>query len=206
MVTWSRSGDGPEEAASKRSVDVANADEVNKAFDADADLLASLDAVIVNAGITRDGLAMRMSDEAWRDVLSTNLDGAFHVIRAALPTLLKRRQGSIVIVSSIAPFVGLPGQANYAASKAALVGLGRSLASEVGRRGVTVNIVAPGLIDTDMTRNMGDSLEAITPRIPLGRIGTPDDVAGLVEFLCSPAARYITGAVIPVDGGLSMGL
>jgi 3-oxoacyl-[acyl-carrier protein] reductase len=147
-----------------------------------------------------------MRDEQWRHVLATNLDGAFYVTKRTIGDLVKKRAGSVIFVSSVSPFLGVPGQANYAASKAGLVGLARSLAGEVARRGVTVNVIAPGLIDTDMTKDLASAKDALLERVPLGRMGQTSDVAGVAVFLASDSARYITGAVLPVDGGLAMGL
>jgi NAD(P)-dependent dehydrogenase (short-subunit alcohol dehydrogenase family) len=160
---------------------------------------------VINAGVTKDGLAMRMSDEQWREVLSTDLDGAFYTARAVVPSMVRARRGSIIFIGSISAFVGVPGQANYAAAKAGLVGLARALAKEVATRLVTVNVVAPGLIETDMTNELGDAKDQMTSLIPMRRIGQPSDVAGVVGFLASNHARYITGAVLCVDGGLSLG-
>ena len=165
-----------------------------------------VDVAVVNAGVTRDGLALRMSDEQWREVLATNLDGAFFTARAVLASMVRARSGSIIFMGSVSPFLGVPGQANYAAAKAGLVGLARSLAKEVASRGVTVNVVAPGFIDTDMTRLLGTTAEQMTASIPLGRVGLPTDIADAVGFLASNHARYITGVVLPVDGGLAMGI
>jgi NAD(P)-dependent dehydrogenase (short-subunit alcohol dehydrogenase family) len=204
VVAWSRSGRTPQGATRSDSVDVSHSDQVDRAM---ATLIATEsgpDVVVINAGVTRDGLALRMNDEAWRDVLATNLDGAFFCARSALKTMLKQRSGRVIFVGSVSPFLGVPGQANYAASKAGLVGLARSLASEVGRRGVTVNVVVPGFIATAMTESL--DRDEIAARVPLGRVGEPEEVAAAVSFLASDQARYITGAVLAVDGGLSMGL
>jgi 3-oxoacyl-[acyl-carrier protein] reductase len=174
------------------------------AFVAAAEAMGDLDAVILNAGITRDGLALRMSADDWGAVLRTNLDGAFFTARAAMRGMLKRRSGSIVAVSSVVGITGNAGQVNYAAAKAGMIGMVKSLAKECGGRGVRVNAVAPGYIETDMTAELADEQRArLLDATPLGRLGTPADVAGAVVFLCSPAAAYVTGAVLPVDGGLS---
>jgi 3-oxoacyl-[acyl-carrier protein] reductase len=206
VATLSRTGVAPEGVALSRAVDVADSAAVTAAVKEIVAELGALDVAVINAGVTDDGLAVRMSDEQWRRVLSVNLDGAFYSARAALASMIRHRQGSVIFVGSISPFLGLAGQANYAASKAGLVGLARALAKEVGSRHVTVNVVAPGFIATDMTAQLGLSADQLATTIPLGRIGDPDDVAGVIEFLASPAARYITGAVVPVDGGLAMGL
>ncbi len=204
VVGLSRSGVAPEGCADALSVDVADADAVSAAVKASVERFGPVEVMVVNAGVTRDGLALRMSDEQWRDVLATDLDGAFYCARAALSSMVRNRRGSIVFIGSVSPFMGVPGQANYAAAKAGLVGMARSLATEVASRSVTVNVVAPGLIDTEMTVDLA-SREAMTARIPLGHAGAPADIAGVVGFLASNHARYITGAVIVVDGGLSLG-
>ncbi len=204
VVGLSRSGVAPEGCADALSIDVADADAVSAAVKASVERFGPVEVMVVNAGVTRDGLALRMSDEQWRDVLATDLDGAFYCARAALSSMVRNRRGSIVFIGSVSPFMGVPGQANYAAAKAGLVGMARSLATEVASRSVTVNVVAPGLIDTEMTVDLA-SREAMTARIPLGHAGAPADIAGVVGFLASNHARYITGAVIVVDGGLSLG-
>ncbi|MEZ4423973.1 MAG: 3-oxoacyl-[acyl-carrier-protein] reductase [Gemmatimonadota bacterium] len=163
-------------------------------------------AVLVNnAGVTRDNLVMRIDADAWDQVLDTNLKGAFHMIRAVSRGMMKRRAGVIVNISSVVGLMGNAGQANYAASKAGLLGLTKSVARELASRGIRCNAVAPGYIDTDMTADLGpDAAEALKGRIPLGRLGEPRDVAGLVRFLAGPDAHYITGQVIAVDGGMVM--
>jgi len=167
--------------------------------------LGPLDAVILNAGITRDGLFVRMSVEDWRAVIDTNLSGAFYVSRAAVRGMLRRRSGSIVAVSSIVGLTGNAGQANYAAAKAGMIGMVKSLAKEVGGRGIRVNAVAPGYITTDMTAELSDDQrDQILANTPLGRLGTPGDVADAVVFLCSDQASFMTGAVLRVDGGLGI--
>ena len=206
VVAWSRSGLAPDGVALSQQVDISDPQQVDQAHDKILASCGPLNVVVVNAGITNDGLAMRMKDQQWREVLATNLDGAFYVARRTIGDLVKKRAGSVIFISSVSPFVGVPGQANYAASKAGLVGLARALAGEVARRGVTVNVIAPGLIDTDMTRDLAGAKDVLLDRVPLGRIGESTDIAGVALFLASESSRYITGAVIPVDGGLAMGL
>jgi 3-oxoacyl-[acyl-carrier protein] reductase len=206
VVALSRSGDGPEGCSLALAVDVTNSEQVAAAVKEAIAKHGPVDVLVANAGITNDGLAMRMSDEQWRSVLSVNLDGAFYSARASLSSMIRNRGGSIIFISSISPFYGVPGQANYAASKAGLVGLARSLAREVASRGITVNVVAPGFIDTDMTANLGSTSDDMATMIPMGHVGTVSDIAGVVGFLASNHSRYLTGQVIAVDGGLSMGL
>ena len=162
--------------------------------------------LVNNAGVTRDGLLMRMSDDAWREVLSTNLDGAFYAIRRVTPGMMKARFGRIVNVGSASGSTGSAGQVNYAAAKAGLIGLTRSVARELASRGITANVVSPGPIDTAMLGALSDDRKSeLTNLVPLNRLGNPEEVGAAVAFLCSGAAGYITGAVVPVDGGLSMG-
>jgi 3-oxoacyl-[acyl-carrier protein] reductase len=183
--------------------DVSVEDEAVGLVEAAEAELGPLDAVVLNAGITRDGLFMRISAEDWRAVIDTNLTGAFFVSRATVRGMLRRRSGTIVAVSSVVGLIGNPGQANYAAAKAGLIGMVKSLAKEVGPRGIRVNAVAPGYIATDMTAALSDDQrERVRTATPLGRLGTPEDVAGVVAFLCSPDAAFITGSVIRIDGGL----
>lgn len=161
--------------------------------------------LVNNAGIARDGILLRLRDEDWSQVVDTNLKGAFHMIRAAARGMMKRREGSIVNVSSVIGLSGNAGQANYAASKAGLHGLTKSVAKELASRGVRCNAVAPGFVRTDMTAGMGEAqVESLKTRIPLGWLGEPADIAGLVRFLAGPEARYITGQIIAVDGGMAM--
>lgn len=161
------------------------------------------DILVNNAGIIRDGLAMRMKPEDFAAVIDTNLNGAFHMIRACLPAFVRRRSGRIVNIASVSGMMGNPGQANYSASKAGLIGLTKTIAREVASRNITVNAVAPGFIETDMTKGMNESaLKAGLAAVPMGRIGQPEDVANAVAFLVSDAASYITGCVLKVDGGM----
>ena len=163
----------------------------------------SIDIVVNNAGITRDNLAVRISDSDWDDVLAVDLSAAFRICRAALRPMLRRRDGRIINIASVAGVVGNPGQANYSAAKAGLIGLTKALCREVGSRGITVNAVAPGFIDTDMTRGMGPALDTALASVPLGRLGSAEEVAAAVRFLALPEAAYITGHVLHVDGGLA---
>jgi 3-oxoacyl-[acyl-carrier protein] reductase len=187
--------------------DVRNAEEVESAFSAVEAQWGPVEVLVANAGITMDSLMLRMSDQAFHDVIDANLTGSFRVAKRAVAKMLRLHRGRIIFVSSVGAFVGLPGQANYAASKAGLVGMARAVAREVGSRQITVNVVAPGLIDTDMTAALGaERVALMTEQVPLGRAGSVQDVANFVGFLASDAATYLTGAVIPIDGGLGMGL
>lgn len=188
-------------------MDVGSADEVDAGFSAVQEQWGPVEVLVNNAGITRDGLLLRMSMDAWSDVMRINLDGAFMVSKRALRGMMRARSGAIVNIASIVGLVGNAGQSNYAASKAGLLALTRSLAAEAGSRDIRVNAVAPGFIGTRMTESMPeDWIEAVVDRIKLGRIGTPEEVAEAVCFLASPAASYITGQVLVIDGGLSVGL
>ena len=185
--------------------DITNAEDVAGLIEGAIAAFGKLDVLVNNAGITRDTLLMRMSEEDWDAVLTTNLKGAFLCSKAAIRPMIRQRGGSIVNLTSVIGLVGNAGQANYAAAKAGLVGFTKSLAREVGSRGITVNAVAPGFIETRLTDVLSDELKArAIEQIPLGRFGAPDDVAGAVAFLVSPAARYITGHTLSVDGGLFM--
>lgn len=184
--------------------DVAAPGEAGRLVDAVLGSFGRLDVLVNNAGITRDNLVLRMSDEDFATVLETNLVAAFRLIRAALRPMLKQRYGRIINVASIAGIVGNPGQANYSAAKAGMLGMTRSVAKEVASRGITVNAVAPGLIDTDMARDL-KARDALIEQIPLGRPGLPEEVAAAVAFLAAPEAAYITGVTLPIDGGLAAG-
>ena len=187
--------------------DVTSTEDVDAAFAAIENEFGSpVEILVSNAGITRDTLLLRMGQDDFDDVINANLTAAFRVSKRAVQQMLRARKGRIIYVSSVVGLLGAAGQANYAASKAGLVGLARSLARELGSRSITVNVVAPGPVSTDMTAALGESrLSEITAAVPLGRMAEPAEIAGVVTFLASSDAAYITGAVIPVDGGLGMG-
>jgi len=187
--------------------DVTDQAAVEQAFDAvEAEFGGPVAVLVSNAGVTRDGLILRMSEDDFTSVVDANLTAAYRVCKRAARGMLKARAGRIVLMSSVVGLLGQAGQANYAASKAGLVGLARSLARELGSRGITVNVVAPGPVETDMTAALTEAqLASIVDAVPLARMATPDEVAGVVTFLAGPDAAYITGAVVPVDGGLGMG-
>jgi len=188
------------------AVDVTEADSVDAAFTEVEEKLGPVEILVNNAGVTADGLVARMRDEQWATVLQTNLTGAFHTIRRATPKMMRGRWGRIINISSVSGHTGAPGQANYSAAKAGLVGLSRAVARELASRGITCNVVAPGPIVTAMTEGMPAEWHGIMEAtVPLGRLGTPEEVAAVVGFLASDAAGYVTGAVVPVDGGLGMG-
>ena len=168
--------------------------------------LGPVEIFVANAGITRDGLLVRMSEDDFTSVIDTNLTATWRLAKLLVPKMMKARWGRIVVVSSVGAYLGAPGQANYAASKAGLIGLTRAIAREYGPRGITANVVAPGPIDTDMLATMPDDRRAaLGSQVPVGRIGSPDEVAAAVTFLASERAAFITGAVVPVDGGIGMG-
>jgi 3-oxoacyl-[acyl-carrier protein] reductase len=186
-------------------VDVANSDAVDAAIDQIAARFTKIDILVNNAGVTRDGLLMRMKTEDWDTVINTNLKGAFHFTRPVGRLMVRQRSGRIVNISSVIGLMGNAGQANYAASKAGLIGFSKSVAREFASRGITCNVVCPGFIETDMTKDLGDDLKKkLLEKIPLQRLGQPADIAGVVAFLCSPAASYITGQIVTVDGGMVM--
>jgi 3-oxoacyl-[acyl-carrier protein] reductase len=195
----------PEEFFAVRC-DVTSVEQVDAAFTAIEAELGPVQVLVSNAGITNDGLLLRMSESAFTSVVDANLNGAYRVAKRAAGPMLKARSGRLIFVSSVVGLLGSAGQANYAASKAGLVGLARSVARELASRSITANVVAPGPVSTDMTDALGDKRkDDLAAAVPLGRFATPEEIAGVVGFLASDAAAYITGAVIPVDGGLGMG-
>ncbi|WP_323099990.1 beta-ketoacyl-ACP reductase [Intrasporangium sp. YIM S08009] len=205
VITY-RSGEPPE---GLRGVvcEVTETASVDRAFTAAEEILGGpVEVLVANAGITRDTLLMRMSDEEFDSVIDTNLAGAFRCARRAATGMIRKRKGRIVLISSVVGLYGSPGQTNYAASKSGLVGLARSITRELGGRGITANVVAPGFIETEMTAVLPeDQKKAYLAGIPAGRFATPEEVASVVRFVASEDAGYISGAVIPVDGGLGMG-
>ena len=192
-------------SAKAYAVDVADFDAVQTVGEQIVADFGRVDILVNNAGITRDTLAMRMSSDDWDAVLDTNLKGSFNFIRSVLRMMIKQRSGRIINISSVSGLMGLAGQANYAASKAGLIGLTKALAKEVASRGITVNAVAPGFIDTDMTAVLNEEIrKGALAQIPLARFGQPEDIAAAVGFLSGPSASYITGQVLAVDGGMAM--
>ena len=186
--------------------DVTDSAQVDAAFKAVEEHFGAVEILVSNAGITKDTLLLRMSEADFSSVIDANLTASFRVVKRATQGMLKARKGRIILMSSVVGLLGSAGQSNYAASKAGLVGFARSLARELGSRSITVNVVAPGPVETDMTASLGeDRLKELTSAVPLNRMATPDEIAGVVAFLASADGAYITGAVIPVDGGLGMG-
>jgi len=205
VAVTSRSGHGPEGSLTVRA-DVTDAASIDAAFTEIEAAYGPVDVVVANAGVTRDMLLMRMSDDDFTSVVDTNLSGAFRVVKRASKGMLKARFGRIVLISSVVGLYGSAGQVNYSASKSGLVGLARSITRELGARGITANVVAPGFIETDMTAALPEATQADYKKsIPAGRFATPTEVARVVTWLAGDDAGYISGAVIPVDGGLGMG-
>lgn len=203
-VTY-RTGEPPEGLFGVRC-DVTDPASIDPAFALVEARQGPVEVLIANAGVTRDTLLLRMSDEDWDTVVDTNLTGSFRVVRRAAKGMLRMRRGRMVFISSVVGLLGSAGQVNYAASKAGLVGMARSIARELGSRGITANVVAPGFVESDMTEELDPELKArYLTQIPLGRFTTPDEVAEVVTWIAGPGAGYITGAVIPCDGGLGMG-
>ena len=205
-VAVTHRGSGAPEGLFGVECDVTDAAAVDAAFSAVEAQQGPVEVLVSNAGMTDDTLLLRMGEDQFTRVLDTNLTGAYRVTKRAAAKMLRARRGRIIYISSVVALAGGAGQANYAASKAGLVGLARSIARELGSRNITANVVAPGFVDTDMTAVLGAERRAeILGQVPLGRLASADEVAGVVMFLASDAAAYVTGAVIPVDGGLGMG-
>ena len=205
VAVTTRSGDAPEGALDVRC-DVTDPDAVEAAFAEIEAAHGPVEVLVANAGITADTLLLRMSEEDWSSVLDTNLTGSFRLAKRASKGMLRLRRGRIVFISSVVGLLGSAGQVNYAASKAGLVGMARSIARELGSRSITANVVAPGFIETDMTAVLSDEQkDTIKSQVPLQRYGTTGEIASTVLWLTGPGATYVTGAVIPVDGGLGMG-
>jgi 3-oxoacyl-[acyl-carrier protein] reductase len=187
--------------------DVTSADDVDAAFKAVEAELGPVEILVSNAGITDDTLLLRMTEESFQRVLDANLTGAYRVAQRAAKGMLRQRKGRLIFISSVVALVGSPGQANYAASKAGLIGFARSIARELGSRSITANVIAPGFIETDMTAGLGEAREKeILASVPLGRYGSAEEIAGAALYLASPAGAYVNGVVLPVDGGLGMGI
>ena len=205
VVVTHRSGNSP--AGFEGIVmDVTDSESVNSGIASIEKKYGRIDVLVANAGITKDGLVMRMSDADFDSVIDTNLNGAFRVARACTRGMLKQKSGRMIFIGSVVGMLGSAGQVNYAATKSGLIGMARSFARELGSRGITANVVAPGFVDTDMTAVLDEARKAqIVSAVPLGRFCSADEIAGVVAFLASPAGAYISGAVIPVDGGLGMG-
>ena len=200
-----RSGEGPAGSLSVKA-DVTDANSIDTAIAEVEEKLGPIEILIANAGITRDTLLMRMSDEEFEDVINTNLTGVFRVLKRATKGMIKARFGRVILIGSVVGLLGSAGQVNYSSAKSALVGMARSVTRELGARGITANVVAPGFIDTDMTAELPEEQQAeYKKRIPAGRFALPSEVAKAVAWLASDDAAYISGAVIPVDGGLGMG-
>ncbi len=205
VAVTSRSGGGPEDALDV-VCDITDAEAVDRAFAQVEEAHGPVEVLVANAGVTADTLVLRMSEEDWSRVIDTNLTASFRLVKRAARGMLRLRRGRIVLISSVVGLLGSAGQVNYAASKAGLVGMARSLARELGSRSITANVVAPGFVETAMTDVLSeDQKDTIRQQVPLGRYGTPEEVAAAVMWLTGEQGGYVTGAVIPVDGGLGMG-
>ena len=205
VAVTARSGEGPEGALTVRA-DVTDGESLDSALAEVEGKLGPIEILVANAGITRDTLILRMSDDDFEEVINTNLTGVFRVVKRAIKSMVKARFGRIVLISSVVGLYGSAGQVNYSSAKAGLVGFARSLTRELGGRGITTNVVAPGFIETDMTAVLSDEQRSTyQAAIPAGRFAEPQEVAAVVAWLASDDAAYISGAVIPVDGGLGMG-
>ena len=202
-----RQPDAAPECFLSLACDMTRPEQVEAAFATIEQAWGPVEVLVANAGVTRDTLALRMTEDAWSEVIDTNLTAVFRVTKRSLSKMIRQRRGRIIMISSVGAFIGSAGQANYAASKAGLVGMARSLAREVASRSITVNVVAPGLVETNMLAGLGDAKRAeFAAQVPLGRVARPDEIASVVGFVASDGAGYMTGAVLPVDGGLAMGL
>jgi 3-oxoacyl-[acyl-carrier protein] reductase len=205
VAVTARTGEGPSGTLTVVA-DVTDAASLDAAFTEVEEKLGAVEILVANAGITRDTLLMRMSDEQFEEVVNTNLNGVFRVVRRASIGMIKKKYGRIILIGSVVGLLGSAGQINYSSTKAALVGMARSITRELGARNITANVVAPGFIDTDMTAALPEDQQAdYKKRIPAGRFASPEEVARVVAWMASDDAAYISGAVIPVDGGLGMG-
>ncbi len=205
VAVTARSGKGPEGTLSVVA-DVTDGESLDLAIKEVEEKLGPIEVLVANAGITKDTLLLRMSDEEFETVVNTNLNGVFRVLKRVTKSMLKQKYGRIILIGSVVGLLGSAGQVNYAATKSALVGIARSVTRELGSRNITANVVAPGFIDTDMTAELGEELaQSYRDKIPAGRFAAPEEVAKVVRWLASDEASYISGAVIPVDGGLGMG-
>jgi 3-oxoacyl-[acyl-carrier protein] reductase len=205
VAVTARSGEGPAGALTVRA-DVTDGDSLDAAINEVEAALGPIEVVVANAGITKDTLLMRMKDEEFEEVIQTNLVGVFKVVKRCVTSMIKAKHGRIILISSVVGLYGSPGQVNYAASKSALVGFARSVTRELGSRGITANVVAPGFIKTEMTTALPEAQqEAYLSSIPAGRFAEPEEVAAAVSWLASDEAAYVSGAVLPIDGGLGMG-
>lgn len=205
VAVTARSGNGPEGALTVKA-EMTDSASIDQAFSEIEETLGAVEVLVANAGITRDTLLLRMSEDEFTDVIDTNLTGAFRVVKRAAKGLLKAKFGRVIFISSVVGLYGSPGQINYASSKAALVGFARSLTRELGSRGITANVIAPGFIDTEMTAVLPeDTQRQYLSSIPAGRFGQPEEIAAAASWLASDEASYISGAIVPVDGGLGMG-
>ena len=205
VAVTARSGEGPTGTLTVRA-DVTDGESLTDAISEVESALGPIEVLVANAGITKDTLLMRMSDEDFEEVIQTNLVGVFKVVKRCITSMIKAKHGRIILISSVVGLYGSPGQVNYASSKSALIGFARSVTRELGSRGITANVVAPGFINTDMTKELPETQqESYLSAIPAGRFAEPEEVAAAVSWLASDDAAYISGAVIPVDGGLGMG-
>ena len=205
VAVTARSGKGPAGSLSVVA-DVTDGDSLDAAIKEVEEKLGPIEVLVANAGITKDTLLLRMSDEEFESVVNTNLNGVFRVLKRVTKSMLKQKYGRVILIGSVVGLLGSAGQVNYAATKSALVGIARSVTRELGSRNITANVVAPGFIDTDMTSELSEELaQSYRDKIPAGRFASPDEVAKVVRWLASDDASYISGAVIPVDGGLGMG-